>query len=355
VKRANINRVACVLIILGVILGGLFLQEADACTRAVYLGPEGMIITGRTMDWMEDTMTNLWAFPRGMKRSGEAGAGSVEWVSKYGSVAASGYEAGVADGMNEKGLAANLLYLAEADYGTRDSARPAISISTWTQYVLDNFATVSEAVKSLGEEPFQIIAPRMPNGAPAALHLAISDPSGDSAILEYVAGKLVIHHGRQFQVMTNSPLYDQQLALNAYWKAIGGLIMLPGTNRAADRFVRASFYIDVIPRTADSRRAVASVFSVMRNVSVPLGISTPGQPNISSTIWRTVADHKNMVYYFESTMSPTVFWVPLAELDLKEGSPVRKLTLTGGKMYFGNAAAGFEPATPFRFFPAAAK
>ena len=32
-------------------------------------------------------------------------------------------------------------------------------------------------------------------------------------------------------------------------------------------------------------QAVASVMSVMRAVSVPLGITTPDQPNISSTIW----------------------------------------------------------------------
>jgi penicillin V acylase-like amidase (Ntn superfamily) len=29
-------------------------------------------------------------------------------------------------------------------------------------------------------------------------------------------GKLVIHHGKQYTVMTNSPTFDQQLALNAY-------------------------------------------------------------------------------------------------------------------------------------------
>lgn len=57
--------------------------------------------------------------------------------------------------------------------------------------------------------------------------------------------------------------------------------MLPGTNRAADRFVRASFYINAIPKTANINEAIASTFSVIRNVSVPLVISTPGQPNIS--------------------------------------------------------------------------
>jgi len=85
---------------------------------------------------------------------------------------------------------------------------------------------------------------------------------------------------------------------------------------------------------------------------VPLGITTPGQPNIASTIWRTVYDQKNKVFYFDSATSPTVFWVPLADLDFAEGSPVRKLTLVGGKTYSGNAAREFRPAKPFRFLPA---
>lgn len=62
------------------------------------------------MDWVEDMETNLWVFPRGMKRDGGLGKGSLEWTSKYGSVVASVYEGGSADGMNEKGLAANLHY-----------------------------------------------------------------------------------------------------------------------------------------------------------------------------------------------------------------------------------------------------
>lgn len=108
------------------------------------------------------------------------------------------------------------------------------------------------------------------------VHLSISDATGDSAIFQYVNGQLRIHHSRDYRVMANSPIFDQQLALNAYWEQIGGTTMLPGTNRSEDRFVRASFYIDVVPRTADAIAGVANVFSVMCNVSVPLGITTPG-------------------------------------------------------------------------------
>ena len=84
------------------------------------------------------------------------------------------------------------------------------------------------------------LPPRTPDGKPGQLHLS-SDASGDSAIFQYVGAKLQIYHDRSYQVMTNSPTFDKQLALNDYWEEIGGLTMLPGTNRSADRFARASF------------------------------------------------------------------------------------------------------------------
>jgi choloylglycine hydrolase len=345
-------------------LGTTLVGPALACTRTLYVGDGDTVITGRNMDWKEDMASNLWVLPAGAARDGAAGPRSAKWTSKYGSVGVSGYEAGITDGMNEKGLVANLLYLAESDYGTPDGKRPVISISTWPQYVLDNFATVAEAVDALRAGPFDMLAPPLPNGAPAALHLAISDATGDSAIFEYVGGKLVIHHGKQYTVMTNSPVYDEQLALNEYWKSIGGLVFLPGTNRAADRFARAAFLLNAIPRHLDKNyiagvplqsyayQAVAAVLSVQRAVSVPLGISTPDQPNISSTIWRTVSDQKSLIYYFDSATRPNTFWVSLAKLDLKSGAPVRKLTIAHGEVFSGEVAGQFIEATPFTFLPA---
>lgn len=301
------------------LLSGIAISIANACTRATFLGPDATVITGRSMDWMVPVHTNLWAFPAGLSRDGAAGDGSLRWTSKYGSIAAAGYDAGTADGMNEKGLVANLLYLGVAEYGTRNAARPGLSILGWAQYVLDNFATVAEAVDALRAEPFQIVGLTLPGGFGATLHLAISDPSGDSAIFEYIGGKLVIHHGRQYQVMTNDPPFDQQLALNEYWKEIGGQAMLPGTDRAADRFVRASYYLAGLPQTSDPTAAVAGMFSLIRSVSVPFGVATPGAPNIAPTQWRTVADQRHRIYYFDSSSDPNVFWVDMAKLNLAPG------------------------------------
>lgn len=347
VNKAGIYRlapIACIMVAAAAVAG-----KADACTRAVYLGPDNMIVTGRTMDWKEDPQSNIYFFPRGMERRGGKTDNTIKWTSVYGSVVTAGYDIGVCDGMNEKGLVANLLFLAESDYHRPDDKRPVMGLSIWTQYVLDNFATVDEAVEVLGKEVFRIDDPDLPNGAKSTLHLSISDPTGNSAIFEYINGNLVIHHGRDCQVMTNSPTYDKQQTLDDYWEQIGGLVMLPGTNRASDRFVRASFYIKALPQTADYRQAVAGVFSVMRNVSVPLGISIPSQPNIASTRWRTVADQKNRVYYFESTLSPDIFWIDLNALDFSADKSVRKLTLTNGEIYSGDAAVKMQDAEPLSF------
>jgi choloylglycine hydrolase len=342
-------------------------QSALSCSRAIYVGPNGTIITTRSNDWLGSQGTHLWVYPRGLKRDGAGGARSLAWTSKYGSVTTAGWDAATIDGLNEKGLAANMLYLAESDYGTpaANDPRRSMSITAWGQYALDNFATVAEAVEAMRKEPFYIVTVMSPDGHAGTAHLSLSDPSGDSAIFEYVKGKLVIHHSKDYKVMTNSPTYDQQLALDTYWRTIGGQTMLPGTNRAADRFVRASYYMDTVKKSDETNEALATAMSVIRNVSVPVGITTPGQPNIAATQWRTMADQKNMVYYFESAFSPYLLAVSLAKLDFSEGAPTRKLKLTDksallvdGNFVSGEVSRHFVPAQPFAFLgltPAPAK
>ncbi|MCL6350496.1 linear amide C-N hydrolase [Pectobacterium polaris] len=345
-----------------------------ACTRLVYKDPNNpnYPITARSMDWAEDTKTNLWIFPRELKRSGAAGQHSLEWTSKYGSVIASAFDdnadmASTTDGVNEKGLAANVLWLAESEYPkTAPTAKkPGLSVAGWAQYVLDNFQTVDEAVNWLQKENFTLVTKELPHqDRKATLHLSLSDSSGDSAIIEYIDGKQVIHHNKDYQVMTNSPTFDKQLALNAYWDQIGGNVMLPGTNRAADRFVRASFYVKnvdpnkLIPGVAEKSKIeknkadLAAAFSIIRNASVPYGYSLPDMPNISSTRWRTVIDHQSLQYFFESAVSPNIFWVDLNSIDFApRGNNASKLDLGPNQstIYSGEASNHFKPATPFEF------
>ncbi len=328
--------------------------ESKACTRVVYVGEnegENNVITGRTLDWKEDIPSNLYIFPRGIKRQAYNQPNAIKWKSKYGSVSNVGFDMGVSEGMNEKGLVVNLLYLPGTSYTYPDSVednRQIMSSSLWAQYVLDNFAGTNEAVKGLREMNFRIDAPTMPGGAAATVHMAMSDLSGNSAIIEYLDGKLSIHEGEEYQVLTNAPPFEQQLDVRKYWQSIGGMNMLPGTNSSQDRFVRASFYINTIPRNADHDTALAGVFGVIFNCSVPVGISIPNSPEISSTRWRSVADQSRLTYYYGTTFNPAIMWVKLDEFKLSPGSPIMKLDLINPHHpYIGDVRDEMRPSKGF--------
>lgn len=326
---------------------------AGACTRVVYKGPNDMVVTARSMDFSIDIPANLWLFPRGMERNGSTGKNTITWTSRYGSVSTSSWDIAVSDGMNEKGLVANMLWLVSSQYPPFEKeggGKKGLSVSLWAQYALDNFATVAEAVSHFEKEEFVVVTDYIPGTDKyTTVHLSLSDARGDNAILEYIGGRLVIHHDPSYTVMTNDPVFEGQLAINEYWKGIPGNIFLPGTNRAADRFVRASYYINAIPQTDNTRIAVASAFSVIRQCSVPYGISTEGFPNLSTTRWRTVADQKNLVYYFEDALSPNTVWVDLRKLDFSKTGKVKKLTLDKQQVYAGETSGQFAETKPFVF------
>lgn len=218
-------------------------------------------------------------------------------------------------------------------------------------------ASVAEAVEHVRTHPLHVATGEVPGqpGRLTTVHLSLSDASGDSAILEWIDGELQIHHDRSYQVMTNEPRFEDQLAVTRYWSRVDGSTFLPGTSRAEDRFARASFLIHAVPRTADAREAAAAVFSVIRNVSAPWGVSIDDRPNLSTTRWRVVADQKELRYYFESAFSPNVFWVDLAGVDLSPRSGVRKLDLgpQQGNIFGGEVSGAFVPSEPFVFEPAA--
>lgn len=326
--------------------------ESLACTRVVYKGPNGTVLTGRSMDFSLDIPANLWVFPRGMKRSGEVGANSIEWTSTYGSLAASSWDIATPDGMNEKGLVANMLWLVQSEYPEfeKNGTKKGLTISAWAQYALDNFATVKEAVDAFSKEEFVIVTDFIPGTNKfTTVHLSLSDASGDNAIFEYIGGKLVIHHDPDYIVMTNDPKFEDQLAIGKYWEGIPGKFFLPGSVTASDRYVRANFFINSIPKTDNTRVAVAGVMSVVRNCSVPYGFELEGFPNLSTTQWRVVADHKNLVYYFEHALTPNTFWVDLNKFDFGSKASVQKLDLSGHKTYAGEASSHFEKAKPFKF------
>ncbi len=323
---------------------------AQTCSRVLWDSGKAVVV-GRNMDWADPMPADLWVLPRGIKRDGMTGRNTLTWTARYGTIVTAGEAApgmaAASDGMNEKGLAAQMLWLAEANYGKRDESLPGLSVGLWAQYYLDNFSTVKEAVEFTRNTPFQIVTASIPGRGRVALHLSLNDATGDSAIIEYVDGKPKIYHNSAYAVMTNSPTFDRQLERLSQYKGFGGDKPLPGSTEAGDRFVRGVYYLKNLPKPKDYRETVAGVLSVMRNIAQPFGTSDPTQPNISATRWRTVADLTNRVYYFESAMSPNIIWVRFKDLDVTPGAPVRKLDLINNGDRVGDCSGQFEISKPF--------
>ena len=332
--------------------------QVSACSRVLWADNGKAVLVGRNMDWPGRTDIALWALPRGIQREGVPGKNPLVWRAKYSSLVTASYEkgnGGVTDGVNEKGLAANMLWLSESDYGKRDESVPGLSVALWAQYVLDNFATVDEVVRAFDNTQFQLVEQIIPRTSPtagtkmmpASLHLSLADKSGDSAIIEYIDGKPVIYHDKNYTIMTNSPTFDKQEANLQQYQGFGGDKPLPGSGDAADRFVRAAYYMKYLPKPESLREAIAGIFSVTRNASQPFKISTDANnPFVSSTIWRTVADLTYGYYYFESTVSPSIIWADFSAFDLKEGAPAMKLDLAGDPDYSGNVTKKFVKGNP---------
>ncbi|WP_055626557.1 linear amide C-N hydrolase [Streptomyces hirsutus] len=324
------------------------------CTRVLRNTDKyGPVLVGRTMDWPMSTQARLAVFPRGRRRhGGKAGEDTViedkdrphQWTSDYGSIVACSYGIGSVDGINERGLAAHLLYLKATDTGPR-TGKPGIHIGLWAQYVLDKAATVEQALTLLDEVDIVKIDIKVPgedgeeHEIAGTLHLALEDAQGDSAIIEYVEGKRTDYHHRDYTVMTNDPPYNEQLKLleemkeeleNENGEIVPSRDMpLPGNVAPIHRFQRATYFHLLLPKTPEQyssekeqyRKAVAGMLAIARNVSVPPGAPYNDEFPIYDTEYRTLSDLTNMRYFFELGVSPNLIWTGIDETTFQTSDP----------------------------------
>ena len=159
------------------------------------------------------------------------------------------------------------------------------------RYVLDNFATVKEAVEGLpglpGLSELRTIRDPVCEGATSLPHeegivlgghMAIEDASGDSAVFEHVNGTWQVYHSRtDALVMTNDPPFQDQKKILAEYSPWGGEKKLPeelpGSVSSWDRFVRLEYFITHSPEPKDYAEVIANVRSFISSINVPFGVS----------------------------------------------------------------------------------
>ena len=326
--------------------------EAQACTRIFWNTNPDLMIVGRNEDYVTASHPTFVASPRGINRWGTSDdskrSKSISWTVKYGNVASYANNRFPNDGMNEAGLTARTLFYLDGkpnELVAADSKKKELDEDHWVSFVLDNFATVAEAVEALRNEVYIVsVVGKRGSGFSYATpkHLAMADAGGDSAIVEIEDGKVAIFHGPEYRILTNPPSYQQELDNVAKYQKVKQ-DKLPVSWSASDRFVRADFFLRHLPkpRKNDALTGYGFMYSALASEVMPAGLPSPAEdtklitelvaalkdPNETyggaATYFQTISDLTNKHYRFKSLIAPSDVFFDFEGYNFAEGQPVR--------------------------------
>jgi choloylglycine hydrolase len=314
-----------------------------ACTGISLKAGDGAAIRGRTLEFGFPMQSKALVVPAGKEFSGtlpDGGKGLI-FRSRYAFVGANALNMPVIlDGLNDQGLSVGLFYFPGyakyADVTDENKAR-ALAPYEFGIWVLANFATVDEvkeAVKDIVLVPTPAPGLGSPQGMVPGTHFFIQDKSGKSIAVEPVGGTLKVHDA-PLGVMTNSPTYDWHMTnltnyINLSPKDVeqeklgsttlaafgsgAGLLGLPGDFTPPSRFVRAVIFSQSASPNKTGEDAVLSAFHILNQFDIPKGSvqnSAVGGTVDEITEWTSVADLKNLRWYFRTFADQSIRMVEL--------------------------------------------
>ena len=344
-KQKMINKIVAALISATLVFAPLV---SDACTAVNLIAKDGSVVAGRTMEWAFDMKWQLTTNPKGTTISLSAPASMnlpvTNLSSKYAFAAiAPGVLQGspaYLEGQNEAGLAISGNFLPGfTEYQTvTPQDKNYVSVINFGGFILGMFASVKELRAEIPKykvwyDPSEV------KGVPTPpwLHYVLTDRSGDSIIVEFVKGQMMIHDNIA-GVLTNSPTYDwhlnnvrNYLSLTSTATASvvvgktnvtelgqgGGLLGLPADYTPPSRFVRATYLKQFAYQPNNSVDAVALAGHILDNVDIPVGVarSDDGKQVFSDyTQWINLKDLKNNRMKIANYANRTNF----IEIDLNE-------------------------------------
>ena len=305
----------------------IYAPLAYTCTAINLTAKDGTVIAGRTMEWAFDMKWTLVAQPQGSTVLVSApdflNLPSKKLSSKY---AFAGIYPGVVagspailEGQNEAGLglSGNFLPGFTEYQKVTPQDKEYVSILNFGTLVLGMFSTVKELKAELPKYKVWY-NPNEVKGAPTPpwLHFVLTDRTGDSMIVEFVKGQMVIHDNVA-NVLTNAPTYDWHLTNVRNYLSLtdtattsvvvngtnvteigqgGGLIGLSADYTPPSRFVRATYLRQFAYQPNESADASQLMAHLLNNVDIPKGISrsTAGKQIVSDyTQWVNLKDLKN--------------------------------------------------------------
>lgn len=335
------------------------------CTGIRLTAQDGTVVHARTLEFGVDLKSDVILIPKGFKRVGTVppdnrqGIGKgAQWTTKYASVGANGFGQDIiVDGLNSEGLAAGLFYFPNtAGYMSYSPENASQTIAPWElgSWILEQYATVEEVIENIKEIVVADVILLDEMGFTPPLHYVVHDARGNSIAIEYVNGKLNVHHN-PLGVLVNSPTFDWHMTnLRNYInfsvnnlpplilcesttktgadKAVQllpfgqgtGMLGMPGDLTPPSRFVRAvAFSQSILPELLQTGNdAVVQAFHILNNFDIPKGMareSHNGNIEADYTIWTSANDLKEKRFYFRTYKNSQIRVVNLMDMDLEAG------------------------------------
>ena len=256
------------------------------------------------------------------------------------------------DGINDQGLYCGGLYhMGFEQYSNRPAKESGTNMSNmdFIAWVLGQFGTVQQVREALSDIDVRLFDVELfgfafePQKMPH-LHYHVVDKTGEAIVIEFVDGKPKVFSS--VGAITNDPTYDWQITNlrnyvglkaknNEDVKFMGesydklsngtGSIGLPGDFTSTSRFIRAMFLLNATlanhkeMNTPDE--SIARSFKILNQFDIPEGsvVETKKRnPNdvttMEATSWTSMADLKNLRYYYHTMINRTVRMVDLSKL-----------------------------------------
>ncbi len=312
------------------------------CTCARLRAEDGSIAVGRTMEFAATLASHVCVLPRGFegRSSAPTGAGC-HWTAELGvvGISAFGNAQTLTDGMNEKGLYAGDLYMPHfCDYSPADGHAPdrLLAPADMVAFVLGQCSSVDQARAAMADV---VVWPSVVEsmGFAPPLHLVLHDAGGDSAVIEWRDGEMLVFDN-PIGVVTNAPHLDwhyvnlrnfvmlsstnprpgevEGVVLHPLGQGVG-LSGLPGDSSPPSRFVRATAFVATHEPVAGSAEVTSAMWHLMNNFDIPRGsVRSSDGTSVEHTRWTTVVDLADRHYIVRSHDDHTPRLVDLNDVDL---------------------------------------
>jgi len=225
----------------------------------------------------------------------------ISWISKYGSITYNTMGREMIDGgLNEAGFYIGEMTLMETQFPT-DETTPKIYHNFWMQYFLDNYGSVDEMMQNLDKV--------MIDGH-CKWHFFVADKQGNSATIEFLDGKTVIHVNQTMphKILCNSTYSSDLDSLKLYQGYGGERPINLNDKENTKRTVRATEFLNLYEKNP-------------QKPMVEAGFELLSLLDLGNNKWQVLYDLSTMKMYFRSYKSELVKELSFSSFDFTNGNP----------------------------------